>query len=164
MVEPWMRGPLEGVHPVIQPLLFSFQQAREDLEKWTERLTPEQLWARPLDLGPVGFHVRHAGRAAERLAVYLKGEQLTERQIDELKREMEPGATREELLSDLEDRLRMAETVVRGIDPASWTEPRHVGRKRLPTTVGGLITHIAEHTQRHVGEAIVTAKVVRHFV
>ena len=162
MVEPWMRGPLPGVHPMIQPLLFSFQQAREDLERWTDGLATEQLWARLLDLGPVGFHVRHAGRAAERLSVYLKGEQLTEEQLDELKREMEGGASREELLTDLDSRLRIAETVARGLDPQSWTEPRFVGRKHLPTTVGGLITHIAEHTQRHVGEAIVTAKVVRH--
>jgi hypothetical protein len=160
-VEPWMRGPLEGIEPLVQPLLFCFQQAREDLEKWTEGLTPEQMWARPMDLGPVGFHVRHIGGAVERLMVYLEGGQLSEKQLADLKAEMDPGPSREELLVQLDDRLCAAETVAKNIDPSSWTEARYIGRKRLPTTVGGLVMHIAEHTQRHVGEAIVTAKVVR---
>jgi hypothetical protein len=55
----------------------------------------------------------------------------------------------------------LAEAVVKAIDPRTWQDARAVGRKQLPTTVGGLITHIAEHTQRHVGEAIITAKLVR---
>lgn len=160
-VETWLRGPLEGVAPQVQPLLFSFQQAREDLERWTEGLNTEQMWARPMDLGPVGFHVRHIGGAAERLMAYLEERELTPEQLGELKHEMDPGASREELLAQLHARLNAAEQVVRGVDPKQWTAPRHVGRKRLPTTVGGLITHIAEHTQRHVGETIVTAKVVR---
>ncbi|MGI8744156.1 MAG: hypothetical protein ACR2NN_16600 [Bryobacteraceae bacterium] len=29
--EPWLRGPTEGVSPVLVPVLYSFQQAREDL-------------------------------------------------------------------------------------------------------------------------------------
>jgi hypothetical protein len=48
--------------------------------------------------------------------------------------------------------------VVRGIDLGILTEPRYVGRKMLPSTVIGLLTHIAEHTQRHVGQAITTAR------
>lgn len=35
-----------------------------------------------------------------------------------------------------------------------------MGKKRLPTTVAGLLVHVADHTQRHVGQAITTAKVV----
>ena len=91
-VEPWMRGPLAGIHPMIQPLLFSFQQAREDLEKWTADLTCEQLWARPFGLGPVGFHLRHAGGSIERLMVYTIGGQLSDQQVADLKSEMDPGA------------------------------------------------------------------------
>jgi len=30
----------------------------------------------------------------------------------------------------------------------------------LPTTVGGLLVHVADHTQRHVGQAVTTAKIV----
>jgi hypothetical protein len=36
-----------------------------------------------------------------------------------------------------------------------------VGRARLPSTVFGLLFHVAEHTQRHAGQAITTAKIVR---
>jgi uncharacterized damage-inducible protein DinB len=39
-------------------------------------------------------------------------------------------------------------------------EVRTVGKKQLPTTVAGLLVHIADHTQRHVGQAITTAKIV----
>jgi len=119
------------------------------------------MWATPLDLGPVGFHVRHIGGSVERLMVYLQGGQLSDAQMADLKSEMMPGASRDELMAQLDARFRAAEQTARGIDPGSWMEPRYVGRKQLPTTVGGLMTHIAEHTQRHVGEAIVTAKVVR---
>ncbi len=54
-----------------------------------------------------------------------------------------------------------AEAIVRSIDPATLPEARWVGRKRLPTTVMGLLIHVAEHTQRHVGEAIITARLAR---
>ena len=160
-VEPWMRGPLEGVEPLVQPLLFSFQQAREDLDKWTEGLTPEQMWARPMDLGPVGFHVRHIGGAVERLMVYLEGGQLSEQQLADLKAEMGAWPIARRTAGPTGRPSACGRGCRQRIDPASWTEARFIGRKRLPTTVGGLVAHIAEHTQRHVGEAIVTAKVVR---
>ena len=38
---------------------------------------------------------------------------------------------------------------------------REVGRSRLPTMVTGLLVYIAEHTARHVGEAIITTKIAR---
>jgi uncharacterized damage-inducible protein DinB len=159
--EPWLRGPIPAIHPMAEPFVYSLMQAREDLRHWTEGLTAGQIWARPGDLAPIGFHIRHIGGSVERLITYLKGEQLTERQTKEMKSEMEPGATIEELFREMEDRLAYAEAVVTALDPRTWTDPRTVGRRQLPTTVGGLVTHIAEHTQRHVGEAIVTAKVVR---
>ena len=160
-VEPWMRGPLAGVDPMVQPLLFSFQQAREDLDRWTSGLTTEQLWARPFGLGPVGFHIRHAGGSIERLLVYATGGQLSEQQLADLKSEMEAGSSRIALFAELKTRLEAAESVIRSINVEEWTAPRYIGRKRFPTTLGGLLTHIAEHAQRHIGEAIVTAKVVR---
>jgi hypothetical protein len=60
------------------------------------------------------------------------------------------------------DGFHNAATIVRSLDPATLNEPREVGRKKLPSTVGGLLTHIAEHTQRHVGEAIITARILKH--
>lgn len=159
--EPWLRGPNLAIHPIARPLAHSLTQVREDVELWTEGLTVEELWARPLELGAVGFHVRHIGRSADRLTTYLEGNQLSEQQMAELKSEMEPGASREELLAELDTRLLRCESVVEALDPRTWFDARSIGRKQLPATVGGLVTHIAEHSQRHVGEAIVTAKVVK---
>ncbi len=159
--EPWMRGPIEGVHPLIAPALYGFQQAREDLARFTEGLTPEQVWAEPHGFGSVGFHLRHIAGSTDRLMLYLQGQQLTEAHLEALKREKEPGATLAELLTGMDAAFRRAEAVARTVDPATLTEPREIGRKRLPTTVLGLLTHIAEHTQRHVGQAISAAKWAR---
>ena len=159
--EPWLRGPIAGVNPLISPILYSFQQAREDLALHTAGLTTEQTWARPHGFGPVGFHLRHIAGSVERLMTYLDGSQLTPAQLAAMHAEMEPGATIAELLAALDGALARAEEAVRRIDPATLAEPRGVGRKQLPTTVIGLLTHIAEHTQRHVGEAISAAKLAR---
>jgi len=159
--EPWLRGPLGGVDPLIAPILRSFEQAREDLARHTERLTMEQIWATPHGFGSVGFHVRHIAGSVDRLMTYLQQQQLSESQLGALDLEHEPGASRDELLAEVEQSLRRAESVVRGIDPEILRQPREVGRKRLPTTVIGLLTHIAEHTQRHVGQAISAAKLAR---
>ncbi|WP_373398612.1 hypothetical protein V8V91_02485 [Algoriphagus halophilus] len=45
-------------------------------------------------------------------------------------------------------------------DPKSFSEFRTVGRAQLPSTVGGLLFHAAEHTQRHFGQLLVTVKVI----
>lgn len=161
MSEPWLSGPVEGVHPLVAPLIHSFTQVREDAAHWTEGLSVEQLWAEPSGAGSVGFHVRHAGGAAERLCAYLLGKALNEAQVAAAKAEKTGGATRQELLAELNARLDAVEAAVTGLPPGSYTEPRGVGKKLLPTTVMGIIVHITEHTQRHIGEAIVTSKWVR---
>jgi uncharacterized damage-inducible protein DinB len=159
--EPWLRGPIPGLSPLVAPVLYAFQQAREDLARYTEGLSTEQIWARPHGFGPVGFHLRHIAGSVERLMRYLEGGTLSSEQLAALSAEMDPGATREQLLSALGTALEKAEERIRRIDPATLAEPRGVGRKQLPTTVIGLLTHIAEHTQRHVGEAISAAKLAR---
>ena len=158
-VEPWLRGAIPGVHPLLAPILYSFQHAREDLARYTETLTLEQIWATPHGFGSVGFHLRHIAGSTDRLMTYLRGEALNREQMEVLAAEKEArGTSRGELLGELDRAFREAEAVIRALDPARLAEPRWVGRKRLPTTVGGLLTHIAEHTQRHVGQAISAAK------
>src|ERR1700722_5608576 len=156
--EPWLRGPIEGVHPLTAPVLYAFRQAREDLAHYTSGLTHEQLWSSPHGCGSVGFHLRHIAGSTERLMAYIQGRHLTAEQLAATAAEHQPGADREALLAELDRVFREAEAVVHRIDPATLAEPREVGRKRLPTTVIGLLTHIAEHTQRHVGQAIGAAK------
>jgi uncharacterized damage-inducible protein DinB len=157
--EPWLRGPVSGVDPLVAPILYAFVQAREDLARHTEPLTTAQLWASPHGFGSVGFHILHIAGSTDRLMAYLQDRQLTPEQLAEVAAEMEPlPIGRQQLLGMLDRSFRAAEEVVHGLDPAILAEPRFVGRKRLPTTVIGLLTHIAEHTQRHVGQAIVMAK------
>jgi uncharacterized damage-inducible protein DinB len=157
--EPWLRGPIADVDPLIAPILYAFQQAREDLARYTEGLTVEQLWARPHGFGSVGFHIRHIAGSTERLMAYLQERPLTTEQLAEVNAEMEAMPIgREELLGRMDQAFREAEAVVRGLDRSMLAAPRFVGRKRLPATVIGLLTHIAEHTQRHVGQAITMAK------
>jgi hypothetical protein len=160
-VEPWLRGPIEGVEPAAGALILSFQQVREDLRQHVGDLTPVQVWAAPPGMAPAGFHIRHAGGAADRLCAYLEGRSLSDEQKAAARREAEPGASFEELIAELSARLERVENVVRGITAAQMNDARAVGAKQLPTTVIGLIVHIAEHTQRHLGQAITTAKLAR---
>jgi len=161
MSEPWLRGPLPDVDPVIAPLLYSFQQVREELARHTDHLSAEQIWSRPHGATPLGFHIRHIGGSAERLCTYLEGRQLSPAQLESMSRESEPGATREQLLAELESTFSRCENIARSIDLSTLRDAREVGRQRLPTTVIGLLVHIAEHTQRHLGQAITTAKLLR---
>jgi hypothetical protein len=161
MPEPWLRGPIPGISPLIAPVLYAFQQAREDLAKHSGGLTGDQLWARPFGLAPVGFHLRHIAGSVDRLTTYLLGAQLNEAQMTALRTELEPGASLGELLVQVNEALAQAEERIKSIGPATLTEPRAVGRQQLPTTVMGLLVHIAEHTQRHVGQAIGAAKLSR---
>ncbi len=159
--EPWLRGALPDVDPAIAPILFAFQQAREDLQMHTEGLSPEQIWARPHGLAPLGFHLRHIAGSVDRLVTYLLEGQLSDAQLAALRSEMDSGASLQELLTSIRQSLNHAELVIRSTHPGTFPEPRFVGRKRLPSTVAGLVVHLAEHTQRHVGQAISAAKLVR---
>ncbi len=147
--EPWLRGPIPGVDPLTAPVLYAFQQAREDLARCTEGLSAERIWA-----SGVGFHVRHISRSTDRLITYLQGQPLAPGQFGE----GEPGESREGLLEEMSRVFQRAEAIVSAIDPGTLREPREVGRRKLPTTVIGLLTHIAEHTQRHTGQAVVLSK------
>ena len=156
--EPWLRGPIAGVHPLVAPTLHAYALVRENLTRWTAGLTDSQIWLRPHGLAPVGFHLRHIAGSVDRLTTYLRGEQLTPEQLIALQHEMDPGPELAQLLNEVNESLHKSEQAIRALDPATLAEPRSVGRKQLPTTIIGLVVHLAEHTQLHVGELIITAK------
>src|ERR1700676_2847341 len=118
LLEPWLRGPVEGVHPLTAPVLYAFQQAREDLARYTTGLSREQLWARPHGFGSVGFHIRHIAGSTERLMAYLQEQTVSPQQLAALANEHDPGMDRDGLLAELERTLREAEAAVRRLDPA----------------------------------------------
>ena len=160
-VEPWLRGPLPGVHTLLAPTLSAFAQAREAIARWTAGLTDDEIWSRPHGVEPVGFHLRHIAGSVERLTAYIAGRQLTSEQLEAIRHEMDSDRGRTMLLDDVSQSLHRSEQVICALDPAGFEQARGVGRKQLPTTVIGLVVHLAEHTQRHVGELIVTAKLAR---
>jgi uncharacterized damage-inducible protein DinB len=158
--EPWLRGTMTDVKAVPRGVLHALELAREDLEKWCGGLTEEELNARPAGLPSIAFHVRHIARSLDRLLTYAEGRALTEQQLAELKGESEPGATRDSLFAELAAALATNAERVRAVAEGNLEESRTVGKKALPTTVGGLLVHVADHTQRHVGQAVTTSKVI----
>ena len=127
---------------------------------WCKGLSDDELELRPLGLPSVGFHLRHIARSLDRLLTYAEGQQLSERQLQALKTEMDGGAGRETLLMEFAEGIEVAVRRVLAISEKSYEQPRVVGRKKLPTSVGGLLVHCADHTQRHVGQVVTTVKVV----
>ena len=158
--EPWLRGPLEGVHPLVMPVLFSFAQVREDLARYTSELSREAVW-RKSPGGSVGFHLKHLAGSVGRLPPYLAGRQLSKDQLRALAQESDPDLDLEELLRAVNEELSKAEQLLLQIDPATIYDRRTVGRQELPTTVLGLLIHVAEHTQRHLGQAVTLSKMLR---
>jgi uncharacterized damage-inducible protein DinB len=159
-LEPWLRGTITDTPAVIRAVLHALQLADEDLGKWCGNLSNKELNARPSGVAPVAFHIRHIARSIDRLLTYAEGHSLDETQLAQLRTELDPGATHDELFGELTKAITKSEARVRALAGQNLEELRTVGKKGLPTTVGGLLVHIADHTQRHVGQAITTAMIV----
>jgi len=160
-VEPWLREIELGIHPGLAQPVFALEQVIEDLEHHTGGLTDAQMWISPLGLTPLGFHLRHIAGSTERLTTYLRGGQLSEAQLAQMKEEKTAGPTREKLLSDITAALRDAQAAIQAIDANMLGAARFIGRKRIRTTTAALAIHIGEHAQRHTGQAITTCHVIR---
>lgn len=158
--EPWLRGTLEEMPAVARGVLHAFELAQEDVNRWCESLSEDDLNARPIELPPIAFHLRHIARSLDRLLAYAEGNQLSAEQIAALKSEMDRGAGREVLFTEFSQGLESAAQRVRALAGGDLEQPRFVGKKQLPTSVGGLLVHLADHTQRHVGQIVTTAKIL----
>jgi uncharacterized damage-inducible protein DinB len=163
-LEVWQRGPLPGVPGPLQPAAHAIVGAREELEAIAGELPADVLWARPAGVAAVGFHVAHVAGVLDRLFTYARGEPLSDAQRAALRAESEPGDPPRDaatLLAALARAVDAALDQLRATDPATLGDARALGRLAIPTTVGGLLFHAAEHAQRHVGQALVTARVAR---
>jgi uncharacterized damage-inducible protein DinB len=158
--EPWLRGMLTDVPPVHRGVLHSLELAKEDIARWCGPLTDAEVNARPAGIAPVAFHVRHIARSLDRLLTYAEGRRLGPTQLAALQSEHEPGAVASEVFSEFAAALDASAARIRALVPIPLDTPRKVGRQDLPTTVGGLLVHLADHTQRHVGQAITTVRIV----
>jgi uncharacterized damage-inducible protein DinB len=160
MTEPWLQGTLTEFPVIQRALLHSLQMAQEDTAKWCGSLDHREIHARPLGLPSVAFQLRHIARSLDRFSTYAEGNPLTQDQLAALASEMENSGTRDAIFRELEASLDNTRRRLDAIVRQPLETPIAIGRKRLPTTLGGLLVHAAEHTQRHVGQAITTAKVL----
>ena len=160
--EPWLRGTHLEISAVPRAVLHALELAQEDLTSWCGELTEQELMATPSGLPPIAFHLRHIARSLDRLLTYTEGSQLNDRQLQVLSTEASSHCSRAEILNELSAAFTKSSTRIGklGEQPDTLNQPRTVGRKNLPTTVAGLLVHIADHTQRHVGQAITTAKIL----
>jgi uncharacterized damage-inducible protein DinB len=158
--EPWLRDTLTDVPVVLRAVLHALELATEDIARWCGQLTDAQLNARPAGLAPVAFHLRHIARSLDRLLTYAENRELGSEQVAALRAELDPGGTRSELFEEFRGAMARSTEMIRAFIPTRLEEVRNVGKRKLPTTVGGLLIHVADHTQRHVGQAVTTAKIV----
>jgi uncharacterized damage-inducible protein DinB len=160
-VEPSLRGTEADVPAVGRAVLHALQLAEEDLQKWCGPLSDAEVNTCPVGMASVAFHICHIARSVDRLLTYAEGRTLSEEQLARLRSELDGNATRDALFAELSAALASGATRVRALAQSNLEESRTVGQKHLPTTLGGLLVHIADHTHRHVGQAITTARIVR---
>jgi hypothetical protein len=161
--EVWLRGPLDGFAPLLMPVAHSLFQVREEFQRLQGSVAESDVWLRPGGAASLGFHIRHTGGALDRLLTYARGEQLSAAQLAFLRAEGDAGNP----VATLADTVAVAlEAIERALDQIRRTpletllEPRRVGRAALPSTTLGLLFHAAEHSTRHSGQAITTARIL----
>jgi uncharacterized damage-inducible protein DinB len=160
--EVWMRGPVNGIPALLQPVAHTLLQAQEELHALLKDFPEALLWQQPMGVASVGFHLQHITGVLDRLFTYAAGQSLSAIQMDYLAsegKEMQ-GVTASSLLTALDAQLAAAIATLKVTDESSLTDFRGVGRKQLPSTVLGLLFHAAEHTMRHTGQLLVTVKAV----
>ena len=161
--EAWLRGPVDGVSPLLMPAAHALIHARDDATLALEGLEPSEIW-KHAGGASVGFHVRHLCGALDRLLTYARGEALSQEQRRAVASEGQPGdppADAASLIREVESAVVRALTQIRAIPDEALLESRGVGRQQLPSNVLGLVFHAAEHAARHAGQAITTARLIR---
>jgi uncharacterized damage-inducible protein DinB len=162
--EPWLRGPLPGIPVLLQPAAHALVMVGENVEVTFQGVSDAELWVRPEGAPSLGFHLMHLAGSTDRLLTYARGQRLSSTQLAELSRETterEPLPSVADLLTVWRATLDRALNQLASTSEASLLQPRMVGRARLPSTVLGLLFHAAEHAQRHVGQMVTTAKIVK---
>lgn len=161
--EVWLRGPLPGIPPLLQPVAHALLQAQEELSAISGTFSRKLLWRRPSGVASVGFHLQHLTGILDRLFTYARGESLNEPQLEYLRKEGQepsPGCTYGFLLEKFKEQIANSIIQLHNTNESTLTEVRYVGRAMIPSTHLGLLFHAAEHTQRHVGQLLVTVRIL----
>lgn len=162
--EVWLRGPVENIPALLQPVAHALLQAREEVNEIADAFPDAYLWQKPAGVACVGFHLQHLTGVLDRLFTYAKGESLTGEQLKALSSEgksIEGKSTAADLVQLFNRQVDEALKQLSATNEQTLTQQRMVGRARIPSTVLGLLFHSAEHTMRHVGQLYVTAKVIK---
>jgi uncharacterized damage-inducible protein DinB len=165
-LEVWLRGPVPGVPPLLQPVAHALLQARDELNTAMQDFPPALLNKRPAGVASVGFHLQHLAGVLDRLLTYASQETLSESQFVDFHAENPPLATEADtvvkLVQRFNDRVETVLNQLKTTNEAQLAEVRGVGRAQVPSTLIGVLVHAAEHTTRHLGQLLVTAKWVRN--
>ncbi len=159
----WLRGPLPDIPPLLQPAAHALLQVSKELNEHTLDFPNALLWKKPYGRASVGFHMLHVTGVLDRMMSYSKSEMLTEDQFTFLKDEgmADSKKTVTELVRNFDDKVEEALAYFKTIPDDRLTEVRTVGRKKLPSTLIGLLFHAAEHGQRHLGQLLVTVSILK---
>nr|MBC7612282.1 DinB family protein [Pseudopedobacter sp.] len=161
--EVWLRGPLPQYPALLQPVAHALLQAREELAELMIGFPEDLLFERLSGLASPAFHLQHLTGVLDRLFTYARQETLTDVQLLYLKKEKDwdKDLSIEKLVAQFDLQvdtalLQLAKTAINEL-----TEIRWVGRDKIPSTLIGIYTHAAEHTMRHIGQLLVTVKVLK---
>lgn len=160
-VEPWLSGSHAEVPAIARAVLHALDLALDDLSKWTAGLSDEEVRSTPLGLTSIAFHLKHIARSTNRILTYAEGAQLSAEQLAALRAESGGDEPLAALLAEVESSFSNASERILNLAAADFDTPRRVGRKQMPTSIGGALVHVADHTQRHVGQVVTTAKVLK---
>lgn len=164
MSEVWLSGPVAGVTRELIPAVHALLQSAEDIQPALEGLTTEQLWARPGGAASVGFHCQHIAGSLGRLLTYARGEQLTDEQVAASRIEKDAGSPPRDVAAMRKialDAIANAIEVMRHSPRNALFDDREVGKKRIPSNLFAILFHCGEHTQRHAGQLVTTAKIIK---
>lgn len=148
----------------MQPVAHALIDADEDVQKFVPSLFAQEIAARPGGAASVTYHVKHAMGSLDRLFTYARGDALSEAQLSALAAEktLDPASfTAKQLAADFSAAVERAHAQLRATRESDLLATRLVGRAKLPSTTLGLLVHAAEHTARHVGQLVTTAKIVQ---
>jgi hypothetical protein len=154
---------VDGVPALLQPVAHALLEARDDARLLVEWLPADLLWKKPPGVASVAFHILHAAGSLDRLFTYARGEMLSQSQLATLAAEKTVDARYGDgakVSGYFSSAVGEAIEQLKATAEASLTEHRDVGRGKLPSTVIGLLAHAGDHTYRHIGQAITTARLL----
>ena len=160
--EVWLRGPIPEISALLQPAAHALLQTSEELRKWLDGFEDEKLWLKPAGRANVGFHLQHMTGVLDRMMTYAKEQGLSKEQFDYLELEgvADERIELKALIKTFEEQVAEALSYFKTLTPEVLLQTRKVGRKELPSTTLGLLFHAAEHSQRHLGQLLVTVSVL----